>query len=284
MKQGPILAVSVAHSCRRGRMRFILCTVSAALIIASGPITSGHEKTRTLVAVWAHADDEGPVAPLLARYAREGVQVHTIIATDGAQGAANTSVPRGPEIAKLRVEEARCSAQALGIRPPILLGFPDGALGHYSADPSLLFRVTQRVQEELQRLRPDVLITWGPDGGYGHPDHRIVSSIVTQLARAGAPGVPQQVFYASLPSEGIRAMNPTRGVPPFVIPRADLFTVRVPFMEADLNAGRRSFECHKTQVSQEAIDRVFAATKDAWKGEIPLSTLVPEDPTNSLFR
>jgi LmbE family N-acetylglucosaminyl deacetylase len=171
-----------------------------------------------------------------------------IIATDGAQGAANTSVPRGPEIAKLRVEEARCSAQALGINPPILLGFPDGGLGHYNADPALLFRVTQRVHEELQRLRPDVLITWGPDGGYGHPDHRIVSSIVTQLARAGAPGVPQQVFYASLPAEGIRAMYPTRGVPPFVIPRAELFTVRIPFADADLNAGRRSFECQKTQV------------------------------------
>ena len=39
-----------------------------------------------------------------------------IIATDGAQGAANTSVPRGPEIAKLRAEEARCSAQALGMQ------------------------------------------------------------------------------------------------------------------------------------------------------------------------
>jgi LmbE family N-acetylglucosaminyl deacetylase len=182
------------------------------------------------------------------------------------------------------VEEARCSAQALGIQPPILLGFPDGALGHYNADPALLFRVTQRVQEELQRLRPDVLITWGPDGGYGHADHRIVSSIVTQLARAGAPGVPQQVFYASLPAEGIRAMNPTRGVPPFVIPRADLFTVRVPFTDADLNAGRRSFECQKTQVSQEAIDRVFRATSDVWKGKIALSPMVPQGPTDDLFR
>ena len=203
-------------------MRFIVCTVIAALVLVSGPIARGQGKARTLVAVWAHADDEGPVAPILARYAREGVQVHMIIATDGAQGAANTSVPRGPEIAKLRVEEARCSAQALGIHPPILLGFPDGALGHYNADPALLFRVTQRVHEELQRLRPDVLITWGPDGGYGHPDHRIVSSIVTQLVRAGAPGVPQRVFYASLPAEGIRAMNPARGVPPFVIPQAEL--------------------------------------------------------------
>jgi LmbE family N-acetylglucosaminyl deacetylase len=265
-------------------MRFIVFTVIAALVCVSEPLARGQGKARTLVAVWAHGDDEGPVAPILARYAREGVQVYMIIATDGAQGAANTSVPRGPEIAKLRVEEARCSAQALGVQPPILLGFPDGALGHYNADPALLFRVTQRVHEELQRLRPDVLITWGPDGGYGHPDHRIVSSILTQLARAGAPGVPQRVFYTSLPAEGIRAMNPTRGVPPFVVPRADLFTVRVPFTDADLNAGRRSFECHKTQVSQEAIDRVIPAMREAWKGEIPVSPMVPGPPADDLFK
>jgi LmbE family N-acetylglucosaminyl deacetylase len=265
-------------------MRFMVCTAIAGLVLFAGPSARSQGKPRTLVAVWAHADDEGPVAPILARYAREGVQVHMIIATDGAQGAANTSVPRGPEIAKLRVDEARCSANALGIHPPVLLGFPDGALGHYNADPTLLFRVTQRVHEELQRLRPDVLITWGPDGGYGHPDHRIISSIVTQLARAGAPGVPQRVFYASLPAEGIRAMNPTRGVPPFVIPRADLFTVRVPFADADLSAGRRSFECHKTQVPQGAIDRVIPAMRDAWKGEIPMSPMGPGAPTNDVFR
>src|SRR5688572_11930741 len=163
-------------------MRIIVCTFVATLVLVSGPIARGQGKARTLVTVWAHSDDEGPVAPILARYAREGVQVHMIIATDGAQGAANTSVPRGPEIAKLRVEEARCSAQALGIQPPILLGFPDGALGNYNADLSLLFGLTQRLHAELQRLRPDVIITWGPDGGYGHPDHRIVSSLVTQLA------------------------------------------------------------------------------------------------------
>jgi LmbE family N-acetylglucosaminyl deacetylase len=265
-------------------MRVTVSTVVAAVVLASGPIARGQAQTRTLVAVWAHADDEGPVGPILARYAREGVQVHMIIATDGSQGAANTTVPRGPAIARLRVEEARCSAQALGIHPPVLLGFPDGALGHYNADPALLFRVAQRVHEELQRLKPDVVITWGPDGGYGHPDHRIVSSIVTQLARAGAPGVPQRVFYASIPAEGIRAMNPARGVPPFVIPRADLFSMRVAFTEADLDAGRRSFECQKTQVSQEAIDRVISAMRAVWKGEIPLSPMVPGAPGNDVFR
>src|SRR5687768_13602252 len=133
-------------------MRVITCTAIAALVLISAPVTFGQGTARILVAVWAHADDEGPVGPILARYAREGAQVHMIIATDGAQGAADTSVPRGQEIAKLRVDEARCSAQALGIQPPILLGFPDGALGNYNADPALLFRVTQRVHDELQRL------------------------------------------------------------------------------------------------------------------------------------
>jgi hypothetical protein len=107
---------------------------------------------------------------------------------------------------------------------------------------------------------------------------------VTQLARAGAPGVPQRVFYSYLAAEGIRAMNPARGVPPFVVPRMELFTVRVPFTDADLQAGRRSFECHKTQVSQETIDRVIPAMREVWKGEIPLSPMVPGAPANDIFK
>ena len=78
-----------------------------------------------------------PTTKGLSRRSPPGLHVRasrsTIIATDGAQGAANTSVPRRAESAKLRVEEARRSAQALGSHPPILLGFPDGALGHYDA-------------------------------------------------------------------------------------------------------------------------------------------------------
>lgn len=91
-----------------------ISTAIAAFVLSLAPVTSGQAPVRTLVAVWAHADDETPVGPVLARYAQEGVRVHMIIATDGSQGAANTTVPRGPEIARLRVEEARCSAQALG--------------------------------------------------------------------------------------------------------------------------------------------------------------------------
>jgi LmbE family N-acetylglucosaminyl deacetylase len=148
----------------------------------------------------------------------------------------------------------------------------------------MLYRLTQRLHEELQRLRPNVLITWGPDGGYGHPDHRIISSIVSQLVRAGAPGIPQRVFYASLPVEGIRAMNPARGEPPLLIPQADLFTMRVAFTAADFEAARRSMACHKTQASDDAVERVTKAMRDVWKGELPLSPMVPQPPANDLFR
>jgi hypothetical protein len=153
-----------------------------------------------------------------------------------------------------------------------------------NADPALLFRLTQRLVEEFQKLRPDALITWGPDGGYGHPDHRIISSIVTQLVRAAAPGVPQRLFYGSIPAEGILAMNPTRGVPPFVLPQPSLFNVRVSFTPADLDAARRSMACHKTQVPEEAVERVFKSMEALLKGELPLTRMVPGVASNDLFR
>ena len=77
--------------------------------------------------------------PMLARYAREGVQVHLIIATDGAQGGAHTSIPRRRRARARAREEARCAADALGIHAPILLGFPDAQLGSYMEDPAVSF-------------------------------------------------------------------------------------------------------------------------------------------------
>lgn len=239
---------------------------------------------KTLVAVFAHGDDEGAAAPILARYAREGVQVYLIIATDGAQGGAHTSVPRGPELARVRSEEARCATDTLGIQPPILLGFPDAQLGSYMEDRARLPRLTMRILEELQRLRPDALITWGPDGATGHPDHRIVSSIVTQLVRAGAPGVPERLFYVSLPAEGFRTINPERGELPNVRPSPKYFSTRISFSTSDFDAARRSMACHKTQYSDDIVQRVSAATRDALKGELPLIPWLPNVATTDLFR
>jgi LmbE family N-acetylglucosaminyl deacetylase len=260
------------------------------LLSPSGSATA-QPTGRTLVAVLAHADDEGAAAPILARYARGGAKVYLIIASDGAAGFGQQgnlprpdSTPRGEELARVRAEEARCAAQALGAQPPILLGFPDGKLGDYVGDRTLVYRLTQRMADELGRLRPDAIVTWGPDGGVGHPDHRMVSNIVTQLQRAGAPGVPERVFYMYLPVEGIRAMNPQRGEPPLLIPQAKYFTVRVPFTPEDLAASQRSMVCHKSQVRPEVFDRVFRAQAGAWNGVIALVPSFATAPGTDLFR
>lgn len=246
---------------------------------------------KILAVVVAHPDDEGPVAPILARYAREGVRVYLIIASDGVAGAGQQGhIPRpevtvqGEELVRQRAEEARCATQALGIQPPILLGFPDGKLGDYAGDRGLIYRVTQRIAEELGRLRPDAVITWGPDGGTGHPDHRIVSNIVTQLLRAGAPGVPDRVFYMNLPVEAMRAMNPQRGEPPLTVPRAMYFTVQVPFTPEDLRAAERSMGCHRSQFTPEVVQRVAPAAARAWNGAIPLIPAFPTKPGTDLFQ
>ena len=262
-------------------MRAVALSVAGVLmlsplevVISQNPATGGAAKTLALVV--AHADDEGPVAPILARYAREGVHVYQIIASDGIAGAGQQGhIPRpeitvqGQDLVKQRADEARCAAESLGMKPPILLGFPDGKLGDYAGDRSLIYRLTQRIGEELARLRPDAVLTWGPDGGTGHPDHRIVGNIVTQLQRAGAPGVPERVFYMYLTAESMRAMN-QRGAPPFTIPQAKYFTVRVPFTPEDLEAARRSMPCHRSQFTPEVVQRVFPAAAKSWNGAVPL--------------
>ena len=256
---------------------FAVPAIAAALSVVSATPAPAQDAPKTLVAVFAHPDDEGPAAPMLARYAREGVRVHLIIATDGAQGAAHTSIPPGPELARVRGEEARCAADALGIRPPILLGFPDAHLGTYRDEPARLFRLTARVHEALEQLRPDAVVTWGPDGATGHPDHRLVSDVVTQLVRAGAPGVPERLFYVSIPVEGMRAMNPAREEPRFLVPLSKYFSMRVAFTDADAEAARHALSCHKTQYSEEIVQRIFALQKQLLNGTLALVPLFAAD-------
>ena len=263
-------------------MRTVFASLAGSIALLAS-VAGQQAPARTLVAVYAHPDDESSASPILARYAREGVKVHLIIATDGAAGGQNTTIPRGPELARARAEEARCATEALGAAPPILLEFPDGQLGNYTEDPLRLFKVTQRVHEELQRLRPDALITWGPDGGTGHPDHRLVSAVVTQLVRTGAPGVPGRLFYASLPEAAMKMANP-RGAPPLLIPDAKHLTTRVPFTPADLESARRSLTCHKTQFPADVMARVAESAKAVWNGIVPLSPAFASAGKDDLFR
>lgn len=117
----------------------------------------------------------------------------------------------------------------------------------------------------------DCSVTSGPlVGGMttGHPDHWLVSNIATQLQRAGAPGMPERLFYMYLPVEAFRLLNPQRGEPPLLIPQAKYFTVQVPFTPGDLEAAQKAMACHRSQFTAETLPRLLPDQKRVWNGMI----------------
>jgi LmbE family N-acetylglucosaminyl deacetylase len=78
---------------------------------------------------------------------------------------------QGEDLVRSRAEVAPCATQALVIPSPILLGSLDGKLGDCVGDRTSMYRLTQRMADELAGLWPNAVLTWGPDGGVGHPDH-----------------------------------------------------------------------------------------------------------------
>jgi LmbE family N-acetylglucosaminyl deacetylase len=271
------------------RARF-LSFIALATAMSLGPLRA-QGPTRTLVALFAHPDDEVAVAPMLARYAREGVQVYEIYVTGGEAGTGqglmtqrSDTIKAGEGLARIRADEARCSATALGLKPPIIFDFPDGKLGDYLSDRSLNLRLADRLAQEIARLRPDVVVTWGPDGGTGHPDHRMVSNIATQLMRAGAPGVPERLYYMSLPAEMMRMANPQRGAPPWMIPQAKYFTMRVPITPADIDAAGKAVSCHRSQFPADVVARLLPAQAGIFNGVVALVPVFTTSAGTDLFR
>ena len=225
----------------------------ALSLLMAAPSASPAEATRTLLAVFAHPDDETLVAPLLAAYARRGVRVRLAVVTDGEKGTqAHAGIPAGPELAKVRAEEARCSCRALGIDPPMLLGFKDGELGTPSRPPwAPLAEVQGAVAKVLQDVRPDAVITFGPEGAYGHPDHRLVGAVVTQLVQAGADGAPGRLFYPGFPKDRLPKRE---GGIPWSPTDPRFLTVRVPYDAKDMTASRAALACHKSQFRAEEME------------------------------
>jgi LmbE family N-acetylglucosaminyl deacetylase len=226
----------------------------ALSLLMAAPSASPAEGTRTLLAVFAHPDDETLVGPLLAAYARRGVRVQLAVVTDGEKGTqAHAGIPAGPELAKVRAEEARCSCRALGIDPPIFLGFKDGELGKQSRPPwAPLAEVQGAVAKVLLEVRPDAVITFGPEGAYGHPDHRLVGTVVTQLVQAGAEGAPARLFYPGFPKD---RLPPSReGGIPWSPTDPRFLTVRVPYEAKDMAASRAALACHKSQFRAEEME------------------------------
>jgi LmbE family N-acetylglucosaminyl deacetylase len=220
-------------------------------------------QSRPVLAVFAHPDDERVIGPLLSRLAREGRETHLVIATDGSKGVTDFArIPAGAELAAARTKEANCAATRLGVRQLHLVGLPDGGLASFD----VLGKLRSSVAAIIDSLKPAIIITFGPEGGTGHPDHRLVGDVVTQIVQSDARYANLDLLYASLPTERLRTAPKAQ---PTVNGMAEaLLTVRVPFEERDLVAGRDEFACHKSQYTPAQMDAVNKYLAHAWNGTV----------------
>lgn len=141
-----------------------------------------------LMAVVAHPDDESlGFGGTLAKYAAEGADTYVLTATRGQRGRyrgyrLGDALHPGPDaLAGIRERELRCAAAALGVGEVSLLDYQDQDLD--SANPR---EVIGHIVQHLRRLRPHVVLTFGPDGGYGHPDHVAISQFTSAAIVAAA--------------------------------------------------------------------------------------------------
>ena len=130
-----------------------------------------------LMAVLAHPDDESlGFGGTLARYSAEEVETYLVTATRGERGRFFSPDRKAEpaEVGRVREAELRAAAAVLGIREVFILGYPDGAVDQIDAATAIA-----AIVRHIRRVRPHVVVTFGPDGAYGHPDHIAISQFTT---------------------------------------------------------------------------------------------------------
>jgi LmbE family N-acetylglucosaminyl deacetylase len=233
----------------------------ALLASIAVPTRLAAQGSRPVMAVFAHPDDERVIGPLLHRLSREGRELHLVIATDGSKGVReHAGIAAGKPLADARKLEAECAAKRLGVRHLHMFGLEDGGLANFQNLGSMRTQLT----DLIARVQPAAIITFGPEGGTGHPDHRLVGNVVTEVVQRDRLHETLDLLYASLPAERLRTApraNPTvNGV------AESLLTVRIPFEERDLVAGRESFACHRTQYTPTEMQAINAYLAHAYNG------------------
>ena len=138
------------------------------------------DHTRRLLYVLAHPDDESfGSAGTIARYVAEGVEVSLICTTNGDVGTVAPEFMEGHDsITDVRLSELSCAAEVLQLKHVITFGYRDSGMAGspdnqhpdslHSADTD---KVAERITKVIRELKPHVVVTFDPFGGYGHPDH-----------------------------------------------------------------------------------------------------------------
>lgn len=186
---------------------------------------SRQEPSRVLLAVLAHPDDETfGVGGTLAHYAHQGVEVHLVCATRGEVGEMDEQYMKGfNSIAERRMDELRCASEMLGIKKVHFLNYRDSGMpgSPDNEHPNALVaqsldNVVGDVVHYIRLLKPQVVVTFDPIGGYRHPDHiAIHNATVRAFHEAGDPQKypddlpafsPQRLYFHIMPHTLLKIM------------------------------------------------------------------------------
>lgn len=221
--------------------------------------------TRRLLAIFAHPDDESMgMGGTLARYSSEGVETHLICATRGEVGwfGPPEQYPGSVALGKIRERELECAARELGLKSLAFLDYIDGAVDQ--SDPR---EAIGKIVTHLRRIMPQVVVTFPPDGNYGHPDHIAIG----QLAHAAilcaadsayldaenfAPHRVSKLYYMVDSEEFVQAVTPFIGEISFPVDehlrgevawKEWMITTRIDVAEYSRTAWR-AIQCHASQL------------------------------------
>ncbi len=181
--------------------------------------------TKTILAVLAHPDDETfGLGGTLALYARRGYNTYYLCATRGEAGSADEEHLQGyQDTAEMRTNELMGAAKILGLKEVFFLGYRDSGMPGMEANQHpdaqinhTIDEVAGRVVKYIRELKPDIVITFDPIGGYKHPDHIHIQRATTLAfekaddasfhPEAGAPFKPRALYYQVFPRAFLKWM------------------------------------------------------------------------------
>ncbi|MDJ0768511.1 MAG: PIG-L family deacetylase [Ilumatobacter sp.] len=237
-----------AHPATEGPVRRSVTsytTVGNTLTPTSRPVPE------RLIGIWAHPDDEAYLsAGLMARVVGSGGSVTVLTATRGEKGTDDPADYDRDHFAALREAELRASLAELGVHDVRFLGLRDGECDLVDDET-----VVSRMVDVIESVRPDAIVTFGPDGMTNHPDHRAISRWATEAWRRGGHG---ELLYATVTHDFValhRVMHDRLGVyadfggeGPASVSRSRI-ALECALDEAELDRKRRALAAHASQTT-----------------------------------
>lgn len=262
----------------------------------------------SLLVVVAHPDDETfSVGGTMAQLVERGHRVTVVCATRGEAGEiADPSLATPDNLGAVREAELREAMAVLGVDAVRFLDYRDSGMAGTpdnehpdSLSQAEQLQVTMELTGIMQELNPDVVITWDPHGGYGHPDHITVHHATTEAFRhyRSRTGKAARLYYMVMPVELFRRyfdelralgepINPTIMQQALSLPRLPITTV----IDVSGFVARKNdaVSRHRTQFSEnwtsdrfsEGLTREFSAyerfhrAEPAWPEGAPVETSV----------